>query len=191
MSHEDGMEVGLLSGDVRPSRAEMSAPPTLDEAEQVARIDTLDLEPVVFKLMHPEPGSIKLSLSDADHAVALYRDFLMLSALVPDATLVPNRLLDQVWHAHLLDTAKYRADCDHVFGRFVDHFPYAGLRGEADRQMWNADFARTRLLFNEYFGADLGHQSAASACRNHGDGAECCYGSAGLDAQDVRPRPRR
>jgi hypothetical protein len=67
----------------------------------------------------------------------------------------------------MLDTAKYRTDCDQVFGRFMDHFPCFGFRGEDDRRAWREDFARTRRLFTEHFGVEIGTQPAASACTNH------------------------
>lgn len=157
--------------------------------DQLRRVDELDLEPIIFKLMHPEPGERALSLAEADEDIALYRCFLKLSVLHPAATIVPTRRLDRVWHAHMLDTAKYRADCDEVFGRFMDHFPYAGLRGREDRHAWREDFARTRRLFWTHFGLDIGLQPAASACRNHGDGADCCVGC--IKPSPDRPRPER
>src|SRR6266702_5226608 len=138
--------------------------------ERLRRVAALDLEPIVYKLMHPEPGETGLTLASADQDVSLYRCFLKLSVLHPDATIVPTRQLDHVWHTHMLDTAKYRADCDHVYGRFMDHFPYAGLRGEADRRAWRDDFATTRRLFRDHFGVDIGTEPAASACRAHVDG---------------------
>ncbi len=156
--------------------------------EMVRRVDSLDLEPVVFKLVHPEPGDTGLSVAGADQAVALYRGFLKLCALYPGVTLVPTRDVDQVWHAHMLDTAKYRADCDEAFGRFIDHFPYAGLRGEQDQRFWADDFARTRQLFLQHFGVDLGVQAGASVCHNHGDGSDCCVGSISRSADIARPR---
>jgi len=159
--------------------------------ERLSLVDELDLEPIVYKLMHPEPGELGLSLAQADQDVALYRCFLKLCVLYPGATIVPTRQLDDVWHAHMLDTAKYRADCDRVFGRFMDHFPYAGLRGEDDRRAWQADFERTRRLFREHFGVDIGAQPAASACRNHGDGSDCCVGCVRPGETDSRPRPVR
>jgi hypothetical protein len=110
---------------------------------------------------------------------------------VPGATLVPTRELDRVWHTHLLDTAKYRADCGAVFGGFMDHFPYAGLRGEEDRRAWNEAFASTRRLFREQFGAEIGTDPAASACRNHVDGADCIAGCAKPPPDEDRPRPHR
>ncbi len=134
---------------------------------------------------------VGLSLAGADHAVTLYRGFLKLCVLYPDVSLVPTRQLDHVWHTHLLDNAKYRADCFWVFGRFVDHFPYAGLCGEQDQRAWAEDFAQTRRLFQENFGTDIGAERAASVCRNHGDGSDCCVGSIGRSAGLIRPRLER
>ncbi len=157
--------------------------------DRLNRIDVLDLEPIVYKLLHPEPGERAMSLVSADASVALYRCFLKLCVLHPGATIVPTRELDQVWHAHMLDTARYRADCDHVPGGFMDHFPYAGLRGEADRRAWREDFAQTRRLFRERFGIEIGTRPAASACSDHGDGSQCLVGCVKPPA--VRPRPDR
>jgi hypothetical protein len=158
-------------------------------AERLRRIDALDLDPIAYTLTHSGPGEPRLSLADADQDIALYRRFLKLRVLHPGATIVPARELDRVWHAHLLDTAKYRADCDHVFGRFLDHFPYAGLHGEDDRRAWRGNFARTRRLFRQHFGLELGARPAASACSNHGDGSDCCIGCVSSPA--ARPRPNR
>ena len=169
----------------------VTARPEVSTEERLRRIDALDLEPIAYKLIHPEPGEMALSLAQADQAIALYRCFLKLCVLHPDTTIVPTRQLDRVWHAHMLDTAKYRADCDHLFGRFMDHFPYAGLRGEGDRLTWLADFAQTRCLFADHFGVEIGTQPAPSFCHNHGDGSDCCAGCIKTPAADVRPRPER
>ncbi|XWK89093.1 MAG: hypothetical protein U7127_03215 [Phormidium sp.] len=56
---------------------------------------------------------------------------------------------------HILDTDKYAADCQMLFGEFIHHFPYYGLRGKGDRQNWQQDFARTKLLFQKHFATDL------------------------------------
>jgi hypothetical protein len=169
----------------------VTACPEASTEERFCRIDVLDLEPIAYKLVHPEPGEITLSVAEADQAVALYRRFLKLCVLHPGARIVPTRQIDRVWHAHVLDTAKYRADCDHLFGHFMDHFPYAGLRGEADRRAWRADFAQTRGLFAEHFGEEIGSQPAPSACGNHGGGADCWVGCIKTPTADVRPRPER
>ena len=155
--------------------------------ERLRRIDALDLEPVIFKLTHPEPGETGLTLAHADADVALYRCFLKLCLLYPDVAMVPTRRIDHVWHTHVLDTSKYRADCDHIFGRFLDHFPYAGLRDEDDRRVWQDAFARTRHLFSDHFGVEIG-ALAASICHIHSDGSDCCA-EPGVSA--TRPRPQR
>jgi hypothetical protein len=50
----------------------------------------------------------------------------------PDADIVPCHLVDDIWHQHILDTIAYREDCDATFGRFLDHFPYFGMRRDDD-----------------------------------------------------------
>jgi hypothetical protein len=155
------------------------------------RVDALNLEPVVFKLTRPDSDEQPLTLDQAGQNIALYRYFLCLCGYYPTASIVPTRAIDRVWHTHLLDTAKYRSDSDLVFGRFLDHFPYAGLRGELDRLAWLDDFAMTRRLFTEHFGVEIGGDAAASVCRNHGDGSDCCVGWVPGHANSARPRPER
>jgi hypothetical protein len=163
--------------------------PTVDQ--RLLRVDALDLEPIVFKLTHPEPGEARIALPRADHDVWLYRCFLKLCVLYPGSAIVPTRQVDHVWHTHMLDTAMYRADCDQVFGHFLDHFPYAGLRGEDDWHAWRQSFAATRRLFRVHFGAEIGIQAAASACRAHVDGADCLVGCITPTTSSLRPRPER
>src|ERR1022692_403185 len=175
----------------RPAKGESSADQAATTEGRLGRVDALDLEPIVYKLMHPEQGETSLTLAQADQDVALYRCFLKLCVLHPGATTVPTRQLDHVWHTHMLDTAKYRADCDWLFGHFMDHFPYAGLRGDDDRRAWLDDFVRTCRLFEEHFGVEIGAQPAASACRVHGDGSDCFVGCVKPAVAGARPRPER
>jgi len=140
------------------------------------RIDGLDLEPIAYKLMHPEPGETAMPLADADQLIAAYRCFLKLCAWYPDESIVPSKMIDEVWHAHILDTAKYAADSDTVFGHFVHHFPYFGLRGPDDEAALRASFGRTRELFGLHFGIDPGTELVAGRCSgtgNHCDELEC------------------
>ena len=169
-------------------RLHSATSPEATADQRLRRVDELDLEPIVFKLTHPEPGESCLTLTRVDADVALYRCFLKLCLLYPDVTMVPTSSIDHVWHTHMLDTSKYRTDCDHVFGHFLDHFPYAGLRGEQDRRAWQQAFVQTRHLFLQHFGVELG-SLAASVCRIHADGSDCCAEPAA--ASGTRPRPRR
>jgi hypothetical protein len=177
--------LGMTGIDARPARVPAAS------RKSWGRIDALDLEPIVYKLVHADPGDAGLSLCQADGDVVLYRCFLKLCASYPGTSIVPTGAIDRVWHAHMLDTAKYCADCELVFGRFLDHFPYAGLRSQADKMVWLADFARTRTLFRQLFGAEIGAEPAASACHSHDDGADCCVGCTTSAGSGVRPRPER
>ena len=169
-------------------------------AGMAARIDALDLEPIAFKVMHPEPGQAAMTLAEADQHIAAYRCFLKLCAWYPDEDIVPSREIDQTWHAHILDTGKYAADSTAALGYFLHHFPYFGMRGDADVTAWQAACARTRELFRSHFGISLPGE-AGEACHNGGSdckdsgGSICsdreCDKSALDTASDPRPRPDR
>lgn len=163
---------------------------TIDERR--ARIMALDLECVVFKLTEPDHGKPpEMSLAQADTTVVLYRWFLTLALLYPNKSIVPTIEIDAVWHRHIQDTRKYRQDCDWIFGYPFDHFPYLGLRGDADVVVWNEEFFETCRLFQEHFGVDLLQHSAAKCgdfCRGHcGDPPSCD----GRTKEEIRPRPNR
>lgn len=40
-----------------------------------------------------------------------------------DLLFQPSPFVDQVWHAHILNTHDYKAFCEQVFGHFVHHIP--------------------------------------------------------------------
>lgn len=179
-----------------------STTPELTEVQAGAaeRIDALDLDPIAYKLMHPEPGQAVMTLAEADELIAAYRRFLKLCAWYPEESIVPSRAIDEVWHAHILDTAKYAADSDAVCGFFLHHFPYFGLRGAEDEAALHAAGERTRGLFRQHFGAvpgqDAGGTMAAELadCESGGlcvpDGVECDKSGTGTMGW-VRPRPAR
>ncbi len=48
--------------------------------------------------------------------------------LVPWPTPEGRDDLDQFWHQHILDTPKYAADCNRLFGRMIHHNPHV-VRG--------------------------------------------------------------
>ena len=55
-------------------------------------------------------------------AVAEYRKFVYLG-MVSDFPVTPSKVIDQVWHEHLLFSRGYREFCDQVLGREFDHHP--------------------------------------------------------------------
>lgn len=142
--------------------------PTLDPTLAMARLDELlDLSNVRMKLAdltegpgYPD-GQIELMESE-------YRKFLALHLLHPEGDIVPCKLVDEMWHRHILDTAAYRADCDAIFGQFLDHFPYFGMRGEDDAVALQDAYADTLERYQEVFGEppeDTWVSRDAASCR--------------------------
>lgn len=173
---------------------------TAKQARAADLIDALDLEPVVVKLIHPEHDQTVMTLAQADQLIAAYRCFLKLCAWYPDENIVPSKLIDDVWHTHILDTGKYAADSTSVFGYFLHHFPYFGLRGADDVNAWQRSYERTRDLFRQHFGVELAAGQASGACHNGGsscnnNGTLCSNNSCDKRALDTlseqRPRPDR
>jgi hypothetical protein len=112
---------------------------------------TLDLSMVRMKLANPEEGE-PWSDEKLDLAEAEYRRFLALCIAFPEKAIVPCRIVDQLWHAHILDTAAYREDCDRLFGFFFDHYPYFGLNGPDDAANLERSYGNTLDLYVANFG---------------------------------------
>lgn len=140
----------------------------LTPAQAQSQVDAeLDLGNVRRKLADPVEGK-GFSQSQLDLMEQEYRRFLALRLLHPDADLVPCKLVDEIWHQHILDTAAYRADCDALFGEFLDHYPYFGLFGPDDAQALKDAFAETVDLYRDAFGdppGDTWIAADASRCK--------------------------
>jgi len=105
---------------------------------------------------------------DWDLSEREYRRFLALKIMHPDTALVPSKQVDAIWHAHILDTRAYREDCQAMFGRFMDHYPYFGINGEDDYKMLQETFADTIVLYEEQFGPYPSKNPVeASRCQDH------------------------
>ncbi len=118
--------------------------------EFLQRLMKVGFGPIGFKLMNPEEGE-GLTLKEVEAAIEQYRGFLYLYHLYPDRILVPWKEIDRVWHTHILDTAKYREDCQFLFGQFIDHWPYFGMTDAADRAALASAFAETQALYARHF----------------------------------------
>lgn len=131
-------------------------------SESFTPIAELDLEPIKVKLMHEESGE-GWSRDKADIVEFEYRRFLYLMKMFPNEQTAPLMDVDTFWHYHILDTMKYAADCDRVFGYFLHHFPYIGLRGEDDAAAHRRVGDRMKELYEETFGeAYLRHATPAT-----------------------------
>ena len=124
----------------------------LTPAEALERLETeLDLSNVRMKLADPEEGK-GYSREILDRMELEYRKFLALRLAHPHAEIVPCGIVDEMWHQHILDTIAYRHDCDRIFGRFVDHFPYFGMRGDDDARALDDAYSETLSLYKSAFG---------------------------------------
>ena len=128
--------------------------------QMVEAIFALDLDPIKFKLMDTKEGH-GWSREKVDAVELEYRRFLALTAKYPDQVIAPNTDVDKFWHGHILDTMKYAEDCEHVFGYFLHHFPYFGMRDEEDAANLASASEVTRKLYEKEFGPAAAAEASA------------------------------
>ncbi len=146
-------------------------------AEALALLEQqLDLGNIRMKLADPDEGK-GYSEEQLDVLESEYRKFLALHVAYPDADIVPCKIVDEIWHAHILDTIAYRADCDRVFGGFLDHFPYFGMRGDEDTQnlldAYRDTLDRYRAAFGEPPAGSWGDGDASKCDRTNCKPQKC------------------
>jgi len=129
-----------------------------------ACIQNLDFTKLKFKLSQSKES--KLSIEVCDFAEIEYKKFLTLKLLNPDTALVPNQLVDEFWHAHVLDTKRYHEDCQKVFGHYLHHYPYFGIFGDEDYSELENAFTKTKQLYEVWFGAYPEYLNA-TRCKDH------------------------
>ena len=159
--------------------------------QTVEAIDALDLGPIKFKLMDPQEGQ-GWTRERVEHLELEYKRYLTLVAKHPLEVIAPDKDVDRFWHAHILDTRKYFADCERVFGGYLHHFPYFGMRGAEDAAALARAGERARELYAAEFGAEP--RSAASAFCSVAAEAFCSVAAPGaafcsVSAVDTSTRP--
>ena len=107
----------------------------------------LDLECISYKVCRDEGWA----LDKVDRIEKAYRAFLQVLRNVDRAhPVAPTLEIDKYWHHHILDTQKYQADCQAIFGYFVHHFPYSGVFGDDDAKGQCERVRNTVSLINHY-----------------------------------------
>jgi hypothetical protein len=117
----------------------------------LSEIENLDLVMVKRKLMDPEEGE-GWSAELCDLVEREYHKFLALTRAYPELAIVPSGLVDKFWHNHILDTQKYGPDCLRIFGFFLHHFPYFGMRGAEDAANLHRSWDNTIEVYRRHFG---------------------------------------
>jgi len=131
-------------------------------------ISHLDLSSVRLKVIE----KLGWSYEKAAQVELEYRRFLYALAHKRQEDLIspPTPEVDEFWHQHILDTRRYREDCERVFGRYVDHTP--GLEPE---EQTKAD-ARRRQVYTEhdidFMSFDGGDVASSDNSIGTGDGGE-------------------
>ncbi len=153
-------------------------------------IDSLDLDPIKFKLMDSLDGE-GWSREKADAVEREYRRFLCLNHIHASApkAIVPSKDVDEFWHYHILDTMKYQRDCISVFGRFLHRFPYFGLRGDEDAKKLADATNSTLELYRQAFGENPPRRESAD-CQSAGCGSVVCQPGTCNSYMDTEVRPQ-
>lgn len=126
-------------------------------------IPGLCLDMIKMKLMHRASGE-GWSQERANAVEREYRRFLYLMKIFPAEETAPSVDVDTFWHYHILDTMQYAADCESLFGYFLHHFPYVGLRIEDNADTRGRAGERMRELYEQTFGASATAQAAFACC---------------------------
>ena len=125
-------------------------------------IGSIDLDMVKKKLMDRrlEYGWTQTYCNEIEE---LYREFLCMVYFFPEKPIVPTKEIDMFWHNHILDTRAYAEDCQKVFGKFIHHYPYSGMKDEADARRQDENFEETKRIYHDLFGKI--YDSIAAKCR--------------------------
>jgi hypothetical protein len=115
-----------------------------------AAIAALDLDPIKIKLMHEESGK-GWTPEYASTIETEYRRFLYLVKKFPNVVVAPLPDTNLFWRYHILDTMKYQADCDKVFGYFLHYCP-SGVADKEEEPFHGRGRPQLKALYEASFG---------------------------------------
>lgn len=124
---------------------------TRPQAAALKRINGIDLADILVR------ASKRADWTSGQKRLAekWYRGYLWLSYLhgkQPVFAIVAEA--DELWHAHIVYTKRYRRDCQRVFGAFLDHNPVHGI----PTKRYNVNIAKAErwyeLEFKQEFEVD-------------------------------------
>lgn len=151
--------------EVLMTTAAITTPTAAEALAQTAQL--IDLAGVRRKLMDADEGKGH-SAGKVNLMAAEYRKFLALHLAHPGADIVPCKLVDEIWHQHILDTRAYADDCQALFGEFLHHYPYFGMNGPDDARALNDAYVSTIACYRAAFGeppANTWIAADAASCR--------------------------
>ena len=128
-------------------------------------VKAFDLTPVKYKLVKEQDWT----LERAELVEAQYKAFLFLLGTKDGRFFVPTLDIDEMWHTHILDTRKYMDDCASLFGEYIHHYPYLGLKDGEDEVRAKKLFAETCETLLSDLDIDV-HALKFSCCGGGGSG---------------------
>jgi len=153
-------------------------------------INSIDLSMIKMKLMDEEEGQGWDEVY-TDYVEQRYKRYLCMVFINPNGSVVPTKDIDLFWHQHILDTRAYAKDCEHIFGYFLHHFPYFGMRDEQDAQDLRNSFEETKTFYSHLFGEDYAKEyngaSESSKCHKCSSKChKCASGCSGIKCSTCR-----
>lgn len=130
----------------------------IDDLAGIARyIDQIDFTLLKSKIILDKDEGLAPEWDSAktDAVELLYKRYLKVLRKHEHESLPPTRDIDIFWHAHILDTQAYIRDCAAIFGYYLHHYPYFGVRGESDYQRLMEAGVVTRRVWQDEYGEDL------------------------------------
>jgi hypothetical protein len=123
-----------------------------DIMKAYGRVLSIDFAPIRMKLTDREHGE-NWDKDKVNEAELLYRAYLslILASRDTDLLIAPPADADEFWHQHILDTRKYMDDCKILFGEYLHHFPYFGMRGEEDAKALKRASETMHKMLSEHF----------------------------------------
>ena len=113
-----------------------------------------------------EPDYAGWSVERAEKAEEDYKRYLALTKALGGFQPVPNGEIDRFWHEHILDTRRYFQDCHELFGGFLHHYPYFGMRGEQDKETWESTAELSNKLWQSTFDEPLYSTASSNQVNN-------------------------
>jgi hypothetical protein len=151
-----------------------------DIAAKWQAIDALDFDRMKQKMLHGKRST--WTAATLAHAEEGYRRFLKLAVKYPQMPVVPSEAVDDFWHAHILDTQRYAADCERIFGGVLHHDPYVGIDGPEDEARLLSMAEETNKLMASEFRAADADGAAYCAVSASSEAAYCAVSAAGQPA---------
>jgi hypothetical protein len=128
-----------------------------NDIEAFAYIYSMDLTGIATHVrLNRTQSSGDIDEATLARAELKYRRWLVLRRTFLGEPLPPTAEIDDFWHSHLLHTEQYTLDMQAVFGEYMHHFPYFGVRSDEDREDLLEAFEGTKRHYLAEFGEDIG-----------------------------------